>query len=89
MNWIFDGDEPIAHLDKGTLVLWDTKLWPGYRPMCYWELHWKQYDGEHNYANKLDELVVERTMRRNVPRTLVRPKPGQSRHHPRVAATDL
>jgi hypothetical protein len=27
--------------------------------MCYWELHWKQYDGVHNYANKLDELVVE------------------------------
>jgi hypothetical protein len=59
MNWIFDGDEPVAHLDKGPMVLWDVKLRPGYRPICYWDLHWKQYDGEHNYANKLDELVIE------------------------------
>jgi len=58
--WIFDHDEPIAHFDEKTLVMWNAKLVSGYAPMGYWELHWKQYDGMHNYANHLDNLQVDK-----------------------------
>lgn len=57
-EWIFDRQEPIALLDRQTLVLWEVKLRSGFRPMLYWELFWKQYDGVHNYSDKLDELEV-------------------------------
>lgn len=57
-EWIFDRSEPIALLDRGTLVLWEVKLRAGCRPILYWELFWKQYDGIHNYSDKLDKLEV-------------------------------
>lgn len=57
-QWIFDRQEPIALLDRAALILWEVKLRRGYRPMLYWELFWKQYDGVHNYSDKLDKLEV-------------------------------
>ncbi|HPM79584.1 MAG TPA: hypothetical protein PLF81_02750 [Candidatus Anammoximicrobium sp.] len=58
MDWIFDGQVPVAHLDKNLLVLWEARGGRSYKPLAYWELHWKQYDGTFNYANKLDEMKV-------------------------------
>ncbi|MBM4081689.1 MAG: hypothetical protein FJ278_18440, partial [Planctomycetes bacterium] len=56
--WIFDRDEPIALLDKKALILWIAKLKPGFRPVLYWELFWKQYDSTDNYSDKLIKLDV-------------------------------
>lgn len=54
-SWIFDGLEPIAHVDTKKLMLHDVKLTPGYKPLVYWELFWKQYKGKDmQYANVLD-----------------------------------
>jgi len=55
-EWVFDREEPVVQLDRKALSLWNAKLLPGVRPVCYWELFWKQYDGTHNYGNHLDSL---------------------------------
>ena len=57
-EWVFDGDEPIAIFDRKKLSLWEAKLKPGFRPVLYWELFWKQYDGVHNYSDRLDHLKI-------------------------------
>ena len=57
-DWIFDRWEPVAKFDRHTLTLWEAKLRPGFRPVLYWELFWKQYDGTDNYSDKLENLEI-------------------------------
>ena len=57
-EWIFDRWEPIGMFEPQKLLLAEAKLRPGFRPVLYWELFWKQYDSIGNYSDKLENLEI-------------------------------
>ncbi len=52
-KWIFDGNEPIASIDEKNVIIERVKLKPGYRPIGFWELFWKQTIGDDFYAKNI------------------------------------
>lgn len=57
-EWIFNRWEPVGMFERHKLILAEAKLRPGFRPVVYWELFWKQFDNTGNYSSELDSLEI-------------------------------